>query len=64
MTCPLIRDPVDFQQAGVIVKQILIAVLSLTVWGAGNTLIGVMPGDSRETTMTVNDPQTVANERS
>ena len=32
--------------------------------GVGNTLIGVMSGDSRETTMTINDPQTVANERS
>jgi len=32
--------------------------------GAGNTLIGAMPGDSRETTMTINDPQTVANEKS
>jgi len=32
--------------------------------GVGNTLIGVMSGDSRETIMTINDPQTVANERS
>ncbi len=32
--------------------------------GAGNTLIGAMPGDSRETTMTIGGPETAARERS
>jgi hypothetical protein len=32
--------------------------------GAGNTLIGAMRGDSRESTMTIKGPETAAHERS
>jgi hypothetical protein len=32
--------------------------------GVGNTLIGAMRGDSRESTMTIKGPETAAHERS